>query len=529
MKAQSKWFYLVLTVVLVTLLTACSSNSEVAKDDGKSEEGTPVAQEKGNDNNEIVVGVIGDPHSWDPIDTFLLNWSTVATSVFEGLVDRNLDLEILPGLATDWEFVDDLTLNFKLREGVQFHNGEPFNAEAVKFTFDRLLGEEGAAGPQRSNYTSIDRVEIINDYEVKFHLNQPDPVLITKLAGYGAVIVPPKYVSENSDEHFNANPVGTGPFKMVSYSRDSQAVLEKNENYWKEGLPKLDKVTFRFIPEGSTRIAELQTGAIDIMKRVEVSQVSTIKNNQDLELIKVGTPTVLSLRFDSAKKPLDDVRVRKAINHAINVDEIIEQMLSGYGNRIATYQSDLSFGFNPDLEPYDYNPDLARELLKEAGVKEGTELDIYTSGDDATFLEVVQAVAFYLEEVGLKININSVENSTLISELIPNGNAGHMYRQGWGGWTLDYDNTAYAMYTEGQKWNPSFYDARVQELLDANRKTVDQKERAVIFKELTEILYDLAPEVNLYQSVDRYAVNQRVLNFQPPHDDRMRLEEVSVK
>ncbi|MCM3489823.1 ABC transporter substrate-binding protein [Alkalihalophilus marmarensis] len=518
-------------VVLATLLfmTACGgSDSTSGEGEGGGEADTDVEMEA-NEGNEIVVGVIGDPQSWDPIDTFLLDWSTVGTSIFEGLVDRNLDLELVPGLATEWEYEDDTTLRFVLREGVEFHNGEPFNADAVKFTFDRLLGEEGAQGPQRSNYTAIEEVEIIDEYEVVFHLNQPDPILLTKLAGYGAGIVPPGYIEENGDEHFNANPVGTGPFKMVSYSRDSQIELEKNESYWKEGLPKLDKVTFRFIPEATTRLAELQTGAIDIMKRVEISQVSNVIDNDNLELIEVGSPTVYSLRFNTDMEPLDDVRVRQALNHAIDTQEIIDTILDGYGNRIATYQSDLSFGYNPDLEPVEYDPELAKQLLDEAGVEEGTTLEVYTSGDDSTFREIVQAVGFYLEQVGIQINVNTVEFSALTSDLIPNGQAGHMYRQSWGGWTLDFDNTAYSMYAEGEQWNPSFYDEKVQELLEANRQTVDQEEREAIFMELTERLYELYPEINLYQSVDRYAINNRVQDFQAPYEDRMRLEEVSVQ
>ncbi|RKJ48572.1 ABC transporter substrate-binding protein, partial [Butyricicoccus sp. 1XD8-22] len=204
------------------------------------------------------------------------DWSTVATSVFEGLIDRDVNLELQPGLAESWEYLDDKTLQFKLRQGVTFHNGEPFNADAVKFTFDRLLGEQGQAGPQYSNYNSIDSVEVNDEYTVTFHLNTVDPVLLTKLASYGAVIVPPQYIQENGEEHFDNNPVGTGPFKMTGYKRDQEIVLEKNEDYWKEGLPKLDKVTFKVIPEASTRLAELQTGTIDIMKRVEVAQAETV-------------------------------------------------------------------------------------------------------------------------------------------------------------------------------------------------------------------------------------------------------------
>jgi peptide/nickel transport system substrate-binding protein len=527
---------LVLLLSLSIFVVGCSGSSETATEgETENKETEENKTDKKADNpaagrgNEIVIGVTGDPKNWDPIDTFLLDWSTVANSVFEALVDRNNDLEIGPGLAESWEYLDDTTLQFKLRQGVQFHNGEPFNADAVKFTFDRLLGEEGAKGPQQANYTSIKSVEIVDEFTVNFILNSKDPVLITKLAGYGAAIVPPKYIQENGDDHFNNNPVGTGPFKMVSYEQDNNIVLEKNENYWKEGLPKLDKVTFRIIPESSTRIAELQTGAIDIMKKVEVSQVGTVEDSAFLSLIDVGSPTVQQLRFDVTKDPVDDVLVRQAINYAIDKEAIIDEILSGYGNPISTFQSELSFGNNPDLEPYPYNPEKAKELLAEAGVSEGTEIDVYINGNDATFKEITQIVSFYLGEVGLKLNINAVEGSTLSSDLIPNAKAGHMYSMGWGGWTLDFDNTAYLLYHEGEFWNPTFKDAKVEELLAAERATVDQEERAAIFKELTERLYELAPEVNLYQVVGLWGVNSRVKDFAPPHDDRIRLEYVSVE
>lgn len=510
------------------VLAACGGTKT---EDGKGDKVSKPAGENPADKrgNSLVIATPTDPQSWDPIDTFLLDWSSVASSIYEGLVDRNLDLELEPGLAESWEFKDDLTLEFKLREGVEFHNGEPFNANAVKFTFDRLLGEEGAKGPQQSNYTSIDSVEIINDYEVVFHLNQPDPVLLTKLAGYGAMIVPPEYVQENSEDFFNDNPVGTGPFKFVEYKRDQFITLEKNENYWKEDLPKLDEVTFRFIPEASTRLAELQTGAIDIMKRVEISQADSVKDSAHISLEEVGSPTVFSLRFDVGYDVVDNQLVRQALNYAVDKEAIIDEILDGYGEMISTFQSDLSFGNNEELKPYPYDPEKAKELLAEAGVAEGTELELYIPGNDGTFKEIAQIIAFYFEEVGIKLNINSADPTTMNSDLVPQGKAGHLFRQGWGGWTLDFDNTAYLMYGEGEFWNPSFKDDRVQELLEAERSTVDQDEREAIFKELTEVLYEIAPEINLYQEVALYGVNDRVVNFQPPHEDRIRLENVSVK
>ena len=151
------------------------------------------------------------------------DWSSAANNIFDGLTSRGPDMKLKPALATSWDFLDDNSrIRFKLRQNVKFHNGEPFNAAAVKFTFDRLLGDEGKKGPQQSNYTSIAKVEVVDDYTVDFIMKQPDPVLLTKLAGYGGMIVPPKYIQEKGDAHFNMNPVGTGPFKFVEYTPEGQ-------------------------------------------------------------------------------------------------------------------------------------------------------------------------------------------------------------------------------------------------------------------------------------------------------------------
>ncbi|TKI63561.1 ABC transporter substrate-binding protein [Lysinibacillus mangiferihumi] len=517
-----------LLVCIMLLLVACSGGTSTEngnKNNGKSSGKNPATTR----GNELVVRVAGDPQNWDPIDTYLVAWSTVGTSVFEGLVSRSLDLEIQPGLAESWDYVDDKTIVFKLRQGVTFHDGEPFNAEAVKFTFDRLLGEEGQKGPQYSNYTSINRVEVTGEYEVTMHLNSIDPVLLTKLSGYGAVIVPPKYIEEHGAAYFDMNPVGTGPFKMTDYQRDKQVVIERYEDYWNKDAIKLDKVTFKVIPETATALAELQTGNIDIMTRLEVSQAPSAEDTDFITLMDVATPTAYSIRFDTSKAPVDDVRVRQAINYAIDKETIVKEILGGYGNLISSFQSELSFGYNKDLQPYPYDPEKAKKLLAEAKIAEGTTLDFFIPGTDGTFKEIAQAVAFYLEEVGLKVSINSVENTTFQSELIPNGEAGHMYKNGWGGWTLDFDNTAYLMYHEGEFWNPSYKNDEVEQLLAKERATNDSAEREKIFKELTEVLYEDATEVNLYSEVEIYAVNKRVKNFQPPHDGRFRFENVTVE
>ena len=471
-----------------------------------------------------------DPQNLDPIDTFLLAWGMIGSNVFDGLVQRDLNLEIGPGLATSWEFVDDenTQLRFQLREGVTFHNGEPFNAEAVKFTFDRLLGEEGAKGPQQANYTSIDRVEIVDDLTVDFILGSPDPVLITKLAGYGAMIVPPGYVSDNDPEVFDLMPMGTGPFRVVEYELDERLVIEANPDYW-GGTPQLERIVYRFIQEDATRVAEMQAGRADIVQAVPVSLAESIENLPDAHIEPVGSPTVTVLRLNFCAEPTDNVLVRQAISHAIDREGIIAAILQGNGNPITSFQSELSLGHDPDIEPYGYDPERARELLQEAGVASGTPLQIDFVGTNQVAREMVQAVAAMLDAVGFETALQPHEANTYFNDIVPNNTVGNLYTFGWGGWTLDFDNTAFLLFMPGQFWNPCFSDEEISELLAAQRATYDQAERERILQAVARREHELVIDVPMFQNVNLWGVADRVKGFVAPADDRHFLLNVSVE
>lgn len=471
-----------------------------------------------------------DPGSWDPIDTFLVNWSAVANNVFDGLVARTPDLEIVPALATEWEISEDgLTYRFTLREGVTFHNGEAFDAEAVKFSFDRLLGEEGAVGPQQSNYNVIEHVEIIDPTTVELHLSRPDPVLLTKLSGYGAMIVPPQYIAENGDDVFNNEPVGTGPFRMTAYEPREQVRLEAFEDFWGDA-PQLENVVFRFISEPSTAIAELQSGRIDIVipPSVPIASLAIIDQAPNLEVISVPGPTVYSLRFKTDEGLTADPLVRRAIVMAVDRDTIIEAILGGQAAPIASFQSAQTFGNDPALEAIPFDPEGAQALLEEAGIEAGATVQIDVRGNDATFNEVAQAVAAYLSVVGITVQIQPYETNVLLNDIIPQGRTGEMWQQSWGAWTFDYDNTAYLMYHTGENWNPYGSDSELDALLESQRGMTDTAEREAVLHEIARYVADQTLEMPLYNLNQIYAVNTRVENFIAPPDSRLRLTEVSV-
>ncbi|WP_306154311.1 ABC transporter substrate-binding protein [Roseovarius sp. MMSF_3281] len=481
-------------------------------------------------DGKLVVSSPQDPGSWDPIDTFLINWASLATNVFEGLTYRGPDMELVPGLATSWDVQEDGTrIRFTLREGVTFHNGEPFNADAVKFTFDRLLGEEGAKGPQRANYAAIETVEVIDEYTVDFHLSQPDAVLLTKLAGYGAMIVPPKYITENGDDVFNTQPVGTGPFKMVSYEPKVGAELEANPDYW-GGAPKLSELEYRFITEPATAVAELQSGGVDLVipPTIPVGMIPTIEADDNLELVTTAGPTVTALRFNTSDGITANEDVRKALIMAVDRETIVDSILGGQASVIASFQGERSFGFDPEMEPLPYDPEGAKALLEQAGVSAGASVEINTRGNDATFNEVAQAVAAYLGMVGVNATIKPYETNVLLNDIIPQGKTGEMFQQSWGGWTFDFDNTAYAMYHTGQKWNPYDSDEKLDAMLEEQRPLTDQAERERLLQEIATYAADRALEMPLYNMNAIYAINTRVNGFVPAPDNRLKLNEVSV-
>ena len=486
--------------------------------------GTAPAQAGGT----LTVAQAIDPGSWDPIDTFLVDWSKVANNIYDGLVQRGPDMKITPALATAWEEFDGgKRYRFTLRKGVTFHNGEPFDANAVKFSFERLLGAEGAKGPQQSNYTVIQRVDVIDDYTIDLVLKQTDPVLITKLAGYGAMIVPPKYVTEKGDAFFNANPVGTGPFKLVSYEPKVSITLEANPNFW-GGAPKLDRVVFRFIAEPNTQVSELQAGRLDIASVVPIAQVKTIQDSPSLRIDSVIGPTVVVLRFNTKNGITKDVDVRKAMIMAVDRDTIVKQILLGQAKTIVSFQSELSFGYDPALKPLPFDPAKAKQMLAAAKVPAGAAVQIDFRGPDSTFREVAQAVAGYLQAVGLKPTLKPYETSVLLNDIIPSGKTGEMFHTMWGGWTFDFDNTAYLMYHTGERWNPYDSDVKLDKLLEEQRSITDRARRETLLREVGAYVAERALELPLYNLNTFVGINKRVKGFVLPGDYRFRFANVSV-
>ncbi len=485
----------------------------------------PGAQAAGTLN----VALHQDPGNWDPIATFLVSWGAVGGQIFDGLIIRTPDMKLVPGLATKWEFLDkNAKIRFHLRPNVTFHNGEPFDAEAVKFTFDRMLGDEGKKGPQQSNYNSIDKVVVVDPLTVDFVMKSPDPVLLTKLAGYGAMIVPPKYIKEKGSQYFGMNPVGTGPFKFVEYKPKVGLGLDRNPNYW-GGAPKIDHLNYRFITEPATQAAELQAGRIDVANQIPLAMIDTIKKDPKLAVASMDGPVALALRYNTKRGIMQNRDVRKALTLAVDRNAIIKSVLLGNAKPIASFQGELSFGNDPSLKPLPFNPAQAKALLQKAGVKPGTAIQIDFRGPDSNFREVAQAVAGYLQGVGITATLKPYDTNVLLNDIIPAGKTGEMWQNQWGGWTFDYDNTAYAMYYTKQRWNPFDDDAKLNALLHQQRNTWDQNARKKTLQEIARYVAEESLEMPLYSLNTIYGLNKRAKNLELPADGRFRFVNATVE
>lgn len=477
----------------------------------------------------LTIAQAQDPNNWDPIATFLISWGQVGSNIFDGLVSRGVDLKLAPGLATSWEVLESgARLRFHLRAGVTFQNGEAFNADAVKASMERLLGPEGAKGPQQSNYTAISAVEILDPMTVDLVLKRPDPVLITKLAGYGGMIVPPKYIAEKTSAGFGAMPVGTGAFRVVDYQPKVSLTLEPNPGYW-GGKAKLDRVIYKFIVEPDTQVAELQAGRVDIATNIPIALTGAIAKSPNLRLESVTGPTVNVIRLNTARGPTTELNVRKAMIMAIDREAIVKQILQGHAKTVTSFQSALSFGNDPAQKPVLFDPIGAKKLLAEAKLPAGTPVALDFASNDTTFREVAQAVAAYLNAVGFKTSLRPQEMNILTNDIIPNGKTGEMFRFGWGGWTFDYDNTAYLMYHSGEHWNPYDKDKTLDAMLEGQRTVTDVAEREKKLQAIAHYVADHALEIPLYNLNTIFGVNKRVQGFTMPPDNRIRLLTTTVE
>ncbi|HEX2020778.1 MAG TPA: ABC transporter substrate-binding protein [Aurantimonas sp.] len=456
--------------------------------------------------NVLVVGQVAEPKSLDPQAVTATNDFRILVNVFEGLVRfRQGTMEVEPALATDWTISEDgLTYRFDLRENVTFHDGTPFDAEAVKFTFDRMLEtdhplHDTGPFPLAFFFSSIDAVTVVDPLTVEFSLREPFAPFLSNLAYPTGLIVSPTAVADAGSE-FGRHPVGTGPFRFEAWEPEDKVTISRNGDYWGE-VPAIEAVEFRPIPDAAARTTQMLSGDIDLMVEAPAASLATFRADPGYTVHEEAGPHLWFLILNTKEGPFADKRVRQAVNYAIDKQAIVEDVLKGSAEIAAgPIPPAFDWALDGSVEPYPYDPEKARELIREAGV-EGASLTFYVAEGGSGMLDpVAMAVAIQadLKAVGLDARIETYEWNTFLSNVNPGleGKA-DMAEMAW--MTNDPDTLPFlalrsdAVPDDGG-FNAGYYaNPEVDQLLADARRSTDRDERGALYRQIQQIVHDDAP------------------------------------
>ncbi|MBQ2990229.1 MAG: glutathione ABC transporter substrate-binding protein [Clostridia bacterium] len=461
----------------------------------------------------LIVGNPLDAVSLDPHRTNDAASALPMFQIYDTLVKLSNEMTIEPGLATEWTQIDDFTTEFKLRQGVKFHNGEELKASDVKFTIERHINPETAA-PAAFMLSTVSEVKVIDDYTVQIITKEKCASLLYNLTHVDMGILSEKAVTEAGDS-YATSPVGTGAYKFVSWKKNQEIRLVRNDEYFGEKA-KVENLVIRIIPEGATMIAELQTGGVDIALNIGSQFVPMFMvPGTGIKLEQFSTFTIKYLSFDQRIAPFNDARVRQAINYATNKDAIVKVAYSNCAEPLSGPLPKNINGFNDTLVPYEYNVAKAKELLAEAGYPDGFTTTLYISDKeiDNKLAVVLQA---QLKDIGVNVDIQVIEWGTYLqktAEGLP------LFIMGWTTVTADADNGLYANFHSsawGSQGNRSFYkNEKVDELLDAGRAEFDQAARTKLYQDACQIIYDDAGWDFLAAELYNLGLRENVQGFVP--------------
>lgn len=477
-------------LLAATMLFAagCGTKTEAPKTEAPKTDAQAPATPK---PFSLVIAQGADIVSLDPHKANDQPSSRVTRQIYDTLIDQDEKLQLKPGLATEWKQIDEKTWEFKLRKDVKFHNGETLKASDVKFTFERLI-DPATKAPGAFIMGQLAKVEVVDDNTFRLVTKAPFAPILAHLAHTATSILNEKAVKEAGDKYAE-KPVGTGPFKFVSWTTGSHVDLARFDAYWGEKA-KADTVKFRAIKEGSTRAIELETGAVDIVYGLEPQDYERMKAENKVQLLRDKTLSTNYIGFNVQKAPFDKVEVRQAINHALNVDEIVQHVLLNIGEKATSPISKLVWGANTELKGYEYNQAKAKELLAKAGLPNGFKTTIWTN-DNPTRMKIAEVVQSQLKKIGIDVTIEVVEWGKYLADTADGKH--DMFILGWVTVTGDADYGLYSLFHSSQFGSPGnrtrYKNEKVDQLLDKGRTSGNATERMAAYKEAQQLILNDAP------------------------------------
>jgi peptide/nickel transport system substrate-binding protein len=457
------------------------------------------------------VGMEAQPTTMDPGLSTDLYSHQVYSHVLEGLVMLDTQGVPRPALAVSWTTSPDgRTWTFALRQGVKFHDGSEFTADDVKYTIDRIL-DPATRSPQRGALSQITAVDVVDRHTVRITTRAAFVPILTNLATSAYIV--PKAAHTRLGRDFARRPVGTGPFKWVEWVPEERIVLEANPDYY-AGRPAMDRVQFRFIPEGSVRLAELEAGGVDLIAGVPAPDLRRLRVSLLVDLHEVIGTNYRLIAFNTSVKPYDDVRVRQAIAMAIDKKKLVDVV---WQERAVLAEGPLpptSWAYDERFRGHPYNPTRARQLLAEAGLAGGFEMNYLISESEEVRREAPLLIDM-LRPLQITVKVTVVDFPTLLQRLLR-----AEYDTLRVGWTTnpEPDSLLYSPFHTSAIGGFNFTkyrNPRVDELLDRGRTVTNQAERTRIYREAQRLIVQDAPMVFLFHEKRTYATRKAVTGFKP--------------
>ncbi|HPN03409.1 MAG TPA: ABC transporter substrate-binding protein [Rectinema sp.] len=454
--------------------------------------------------DSLVFGLSGNPDTLDPQKTAGTLTFQVVKSIYDTLVEPDQSGKIVPALAESWSVSSDgLSWTFNLRRDVIFHNGQSFSSKDVAATLNRIMDEK-TASPKRSDYSAIREIRTPDAYTVILMLSQPYAPLLATLASGWSAILPSGLIA--SGHNFAAEPVGTGPFRFEKWIRDSKITMVRNDRYWIKGVPKLARIELQIIPERAVQVQGLAIGSIDALEFIDPDDLPLLQANPKVTIKKELTSLIMVMAMNCSREPLNDLRVRQAVNYAIDKQLVLDVAYGG--GRIGSTFLDTGNAYYTDFSYlYPYNPEKAKQLLKEAGAG-NKELTITVPQNYPLHVKAAELIQQMLEKVGMKVKIRLVDWSSWLSIVYSEGNydftvIGHTGK-------LDPDGTL-AGYGAGRyvKWNNASAASKINEAA----KIADFVTRKRLYTEALEIMAKEVPFVYLGTPYRYVGTRSNVVDF----------------
>lgn len=464
---------------------------------------------------KVIVGLNSDVRNFDPINTLDTTTDRVITHVYEYLFTRDHQMKLAPLLAESGRPLDDLNWEIKLRKNVRFSDGEPFNAETVKANIEYVVKKENNS-VRRVRIDLVKSATVVDEHSVRITTEKPFPTL---LEGLTEIYMAPTRAIKEGVKGLTEKPIGTGPYKLQEWKREQSITLVRNDNYWGRKA-QIPTVEVRIIPDVVARISALLAGEVHVIPDVPPQSIDQVNKSGTAEIRTVAGRRVIFVAFNTMQPgPLQDIRVRQAINHAVDVDKIIRTVMEGNARRMVGPLPVLSRHLDPKLKSYPVDVAKAKALLQQAGYT-GAPITFWTpNGRYLKDKEAAQAIAEQLTQVGINVKLQVGEWGTLL-DLVKSGKVDGMYFWGRSDTTLDGSMLRDWFHT-GSTW-VTYSDKKIDDAIDKALPIVNPDQRRQAFSELQAQIQEQAPWLFLWSQLDIYGVNKH-LQWEPRGDEQFAL------